>query len=240
MMGGIPERGAQGRSLSVDDLRPLLPLGLGLAGMARFMRGLRDLGDLGDRVADVLDRHDRFHRGGHPEVGDADTQNAELSGRWLCPIFGLRREALLVRVEVRDLRLRPVAAGCCSRGQPDPRGGGEAGAALTKPGRPGTARPGRVRRARRKGVRGEPAFYVLHPGHRLEPGGSGPGAARTAARRAAGTSGRYTKAAPGGHGECLAARRAAERRRLGSRAGPGSGDAGQASPLGGGRSRPPV
>jgi len=38
---------------------------------------------------------------------------------WLCGSgvrvrFVLRREALLVRVEVRDLRLRPVAAGRCS------------------------------------------------------------------------------------------------------------------------------
>ena len=45
---------------------------------------------------------------------------------------------------------------------------------------------GRVRRAWRKGVREEPALYVLHLGHRLEPGGSGPGAARTAAREGGG------------------------------------------------------
>jgi hypothetical protein len=34
--------------------------------------------------------------------------------KWLWPTFRLRREALLVRVEVRDLRLWPVAAGRCS------------------------------------------------------------------------------------------------------------------------------
>src|ERR1700733_9854517 len=45
---------------------------------------------------------------------------------------------------------------------------------------------GRVRRAWRKGVREEPAFYVLHLGHRLEPGGSGPGAVRPAAREGGG------------------------------------------------------
>ena len=34
-----------------------------------------------------------------------------LSHERLCLTFGLRREALLLRVEVRDLRLQPVAAG---------------------------------------------------------------------------------------------------------------------------------
>ena len=39
---------------------------------------------------------------------------------------------------------------------------GRAGAALTKPGRAQYCQMGRVRRAWRKGVREEPAFYVLH------------------------------------------------------------------------------
>jgi len=45
---------------------------------------------------------------------------------------------------------------------------------------------GRVRRAWRKGVREEPALYVLHLGHRLKSGGYGPDAVRTSAREGSG------------------------------------------------------
>jgi hypothetical protein len=46
-----------------------------------------------------------------PDVGEG-TRLAAATGAWIC--FELRREALLIRVEVRDLRLWPVAAGRCS------------------------------------------------------------------------------------------------------------------------------
>ena len=44
----------------------------------------------------------------------------------------------------------------------------------------------RVRRAWRKGVREEPAFYVLQLRHRLKSGGYGPGAVRPAVYRSGG------------------------------------------------------
>jgi len=138
MMGGIPERGGQGRSLSVDDLRPLLSLGLGLAGRgARFMRGLRDLGD---RVADVLDRHDRFHRGGHPEVGDADTQtrNCQEDGSIPFSVCAVRRCWSEWRRETFACGLSQQAA--VAEGSLIRVVAGRAGAALTKPGRASTAR----------------------------------------------------------------------------------------------------
>jgi hypothetical protein len=43
-------------------------------------------------------------------------------------------EALLIREEVRGLLRWPVAAGWRSRGQPDPRGGGEGGSSPDKAG----------------------------------------------------------------------------------------------------------
>jgi len=66
---------------------------------------------------------------------------------------------------------------------------GRAGAALTKPGRASTARwCGSGERGGKEYARNR-RYYVLHKRHRLEPGGSGPGAARPAGRDAAGTSG---------------------------------------------------
>src|SRR5215469_2930684 len=60
----------------------------------------------------------------------------------MCPRFQgcaarLRRTAqrgAVVRVEVRDLRLRLVAAGRCSWGQPDPGGAGKGGSSPDKAG----------------------------------------------------------------------------------------------------------
>jgi hypothetical protein len=63
---------------------------------------------------------------------------------------------------------------------------GRAGAALTKPGRPGTARWGGSGERGGKEYARNRRYYVLHLGHRLKPGGYGPGAARTAAREGGG------------------------------------------------------
>src|SRR6266567_904905 len=102
----------------------------------------------------------------------------------------VRREALLIRVEVRDhppLTLSQQggeAGGSLIREAP-----GRVGAALTKPGRASTARwCGSGERGGEEYARNQ-RYYVLHKRHRLEPGGSGPGAARSAGRDAAGTSG---------------------------------------------------
>src|ERR1700758_3525366 len=66
---------------------------------------------------------------------------------------------------------------------------GRAGAALTKPGRASTARWGGSGERGGKEYARNRRYYVLHKRHRLEPGGSGPGAARPADVDAAGTSG---------------------------------------------------
>ena len=63
--------------------------------LRRLVSGLDRRGDL---VPAAAARHHRVRR---PRGGE-------------CQKFGLRREALLVRVEVRDLRRWPVAAGWCS------------------------------------------------------------------------------------------------------------------------------
>jgi hypothetical protein len=72
-------------------------------------------------------------------------------------------------VEVRDLRRCPVTAGRCSWGQPDPGGAGEGGSGPDKAGTCQYCQMGRVRRAWRRGVREEPASYVLdiHTGSNL-------------------------------------------------------------------------
>src|SRR5258708_34912203 len=53
------------------------------------------------------------------------------------PVCAVRRWCAvrrLIRVEVRDLRRRPAAAGRCSWGQPDPGGAGEGGSSPDKAG----------------------------------------------------------------------------------------------------------
>ncbi len=48
------------------------------------------------------------------DLGEATVLPGLIDAHRECQKFGLRREALLVRVEVRDLRRWPVAAGWCS------------------------------------------------------------------------------------------------------------------------------
>lgn len=76
------------------------------------------------------------------------------------------------------------------------------GAALTTPGRGQHCQMARVRQARRRGVREEPALLRPSMGHLLEPGGSGQDAVRTRRDRR-GTPGLVYESRPGGHEEGL-------------------------------------
>ena len=67
-----------------------------------------------------------------------------------------RHEALLNRVEVKDLHCRAVVAAWCSSGQPDPRDGGEGGSGPDNDGTGQHCQMVWVRLARREGVREEP------------------------------------------------------------------------------------
>lgn len=76
------------------------------------------------------------------------------------------------------------------------------GAALTTPGRGQHCQMARVRQARRRGVREEPALLRPSMRHLLEPGGSGQDAVRTHRGRW-GTPGSVYGSRPGGHEEGL-------------------------------------
>ena len=138
-----------------------------------------------------------------PHLTDASCRQARCS--WnrslMSPAFTttrVRRAALTIRVEVRNLHRRPYrsraagAGGSLIREVP-----GRAGAALTKPGRASTARwCGSGERDGEEYARNQ-RDYAPRKVNQLKSGGYGPGAVRTRPIRGRGTSGQASGCRPG-------------------------------------------